>query len=167
MQATPVKAVGMGGRQVRVDPSYGHIFDHFAIEFEYANGSKMISFSRQIDNTAGRVAEHIVGTKGTSNANTNLKGSSPWRFDGDRPNPYVEEHKHLYAAVRGGKPINEARQVAESTLTALIGRMAAYTGQEVTWDQAYGSMERLVPDVLEFGPISVAPVAQPGTTKLA
>jgi len=164
MGAHPVKAVCLAGRQVRTDAAYGHIFDHFATEYEYANGVKMLSMCRQIDGTAARVSEHIVGTKGVTNANTSIKGEKNWRFDGERPNPYVVEHTHLYEAIRSGKRINELRQVAESTMTAILGRMAAYTGQELTWDQALKSTEALMPDKLAFGELAVANIAVPGKT---
>ncbi len=166
MQAHPVKATSLAGRQVRVDPAYGMVFDHFATEFEYENGVKMLSMCRQIDGTAVRVSEQIVGTKGVSNANTSIKGEKPWRFDGDRPDPYVLEHKHLIEHIRGGKHVNELVRVAESTMTAIMGRMAGYTGQEVTWEQALASEVSLMPEKLEFGPLPVAPVAMPGQTKL-
>lgn len=166
MKGHPLKAVGHGGRQSRTEPAYGHIFDHFAIEFEYEGGTQLHSFCRQIDGTATNVSERIVGTKGNSNANTVITGGKSWKFEGDRPNPYVEEHKHLIAAIRGGTPINEARQVAESTLTAIMGRMAAYTGQEITWDMALNSQEKLIPTNLSFnGQLEVPPVAIPGKTK--
>jgi len=166
MRAHPVKAYGMGGRQVRTDPAYGHVYDHFAIEYDYENGARMISQCRQIDGTASRVAEHIVGTKGTTNANTNIKGANPWRWEGDRPNPYMLEHRDLITSIRAGKPLNEGRQIAESTLTAIMGRMAAYTGQEVTWEQALNSQESLVPTTFSLGPIATPPVAVPGKTAL-
>lgn len=164
MQQHPVKAICLGGRQVRTDPAYGHVFDHFATEYEYANGVKMISMCRQIDGTSARVSEDIAGTKGRTNANTVIRGEKAWRWEGDRPNPYVEEHKHLLEAIRGGTYINEGVQVAESTLTAIMGRMAGYTGKEVTWEQALNSNVSLVPEKLAFGPIEVPPVAMPGKT---
>ncbi|MBS1715464.1 MAG: Gfo/Idh/MocA family oxidoreductase [Armatimonadetes bacterium] len=167
MKGHPVKANCLAGRQVRTDPAYGHIFDHFATEYEYANGMKMVSMCRQIDGTASRVAEHIVGTKGSSNANTSIKGENSWRFEGDRPNPYVVEHTHLIEAIRSGKRINEGVQVAESTMTAILGRIAGYTGQEVTWDDAMKLDMNLMPEKLEFGHLGVPPVAMPGQTKLA
>lgn len=162
----PVKATSLAGRQVRTDPAFGHIFDHFATEFEYDNGVKMISMCRQIDGTASRVSEHVVGTKGSSNCANNIKGANPWRFEGENPDHYTLEHKDLIASIRAGKPLNEGRQVAESTLTAILGRMAAYTGQEVSWEQALASTEVLVPTHFEFGDIAVPPVAVPGKTKL-
>jgi predicted dehydrogenase len=165
MKGHPVKATSLGGRQVRTDMAYGHIFDHFATEYEYANGVKMLSMCRQIDNTASRVSEHIVGSKGTSNAQS-IKAAKAWRFEGDRTNPYVQEHKHLIASIKEGKPINEGRQVAESTLTAIMGRMSAYTGQEVSWEQALNSEEKLVPANLSFGQLETPAVAIPGKTLL-
>jgi predicted dehydrogenase len=166
MRQHPVRALGLGGREVRTDPAFGHIYDHFAVEFEYANGVKMLSMCRQIDGTASRVSEHLVGTLGTSNANTWIRGVNSWRFDGERPNPYVEEHRELYNAMTGGKTINEGRQVAESTLTAIMGRMSCYSGQEVTWDTALNSQESLMPQKLEFGDCEVPPVAKPGKTRV-
>lgn len=167
MKGHPVKAVCLGGREVRTDAAYGHIFDHFATEYEYANGVKMLSMCRQIDGTASRVSEHLVGTRGTSNGNTWIRGENAWRWDGDRPNPYMLEHRNLFASIRDGNPINEGVQVAESTMTAIMGRMSAYTGQEVTWDQAMASQESLVPEKLEMGAkLEVPPIAVPGKTKL-
>lgn len=163
MNGHPVKAVSLAGRQVRTEPLYGNIFDHFATEYEYENGVKMLSMCRQIDGTASRVSEHLVGSKGTSNANTWIKGENAWRWDGERPNPYVEEHKHLIEAMRGGTAINEGRQVAESTLTAIMGRMAGYSGEEITWDAALASTESIVPDLSDFGSWPVQPVAMPGS----
>ncbi|HXH61818.1 MAG TPA: Gfo/Idh/MocA family oxidoreductase, partial [Fimbriimonadaceae bacterium] len=78
----PVKCTSLGGRQVRTDPAYGQIFDHFATEYEYEDGTKLLSMCRQIDNCASRVSEYIVGTKGKSNANTSITGENPWRWDG-------------------------------------------------------------------------------------
>ena len=166
MKSHPVKAISLGGRQVRTDPAYGHVFDHFATEFEYENGVKMVSMCRQIDGTASRVSEHIVGTKGSSNAYNSIRGENRWRYEGDSPNHYVLEHVHLYESIKGQAPrINEGVQVAESTLSAIMGRMAAYTGQEITWDQAMNSTEVLVPATFAMGVIPVPPVAVPGQTK--
>ena len=167
MGAHPVKCISLGGRQVRTDGAYGHIFDHFATEYEYANGVRLNSMCRQIDGTVSRVSEHIVGAKGTSNPSAaSIKGEKPFRYEPERPNPYVQEHVNLIKSIRSGQPLNEGIQVAESTLTAIMGRMAAYTGQEVTWDQAMASQENLIPAQLELGAIELPPVAVPGKTKL-
>ena len=162
MGSHPISAMSLAGRQVRTDPIYGNIFDHFATEYEYANGVKLVSMCRQIDGCDSRVAEHVVGSKGTSNANTQIKGPNKWRWEGDRPNPYVLEHVRLYKSIRSSEGYNEARQVAESTFTAIMGRMAAYSGQVVEWDSAIASTETITPAKIEFGPMAVAPVAMPG-----
>ncbi len=168
MGSHPVKAMSLAGRQVRTDPAYGHVFDHFATEYTYENGVRMISMCRQIDGCASNVSEYIVGTKGNSDANTRIKGENAWRWDGgDRPNPYVEEHKRLVKSIRGNEAFNEGVQVAESTCTAILGRMSAYTGLEVTWEQALNSTVSLMPAHLEMGKIGVPDVAVPGKTKLA
>ena len=167
MGTHPTKALSLAGREVRTDKAYGHVFDHFATEYEYENGVRMVSMCRQIDGTASRVSEHIVGAKGTSNANSSIRGESAWRWEGNRPNPYVEEHRHLYAAIRKNESLNEARQVAESTLTAIMGRMSAYTGQEITWDQALNSTESIVPATFAMGAIATPEIAVPGKTKFA
>lgn len=166
--AHPVKCVGMGGRQVRTDPAYGHIFDHFAIDFEYPNGVRILSECRQIDGCANNVSEHIQGKKGSSNcANTILRDKDrgrEWKYAGPNPGAYQQEHKDLVASIRAGAPLNEAQQVAESVLSAIMGRMSAYTGQAITWDQALNSKENLMPDVLELGSLPVAAIAVPGRT---
>lgn len=166
MNGHPVKAVSLGGRQVRTDPAYGHIFDHFATEYEYANGVKMLSMCRQIDGTDSRVSEFVVGTKGTSNGCTSIKGENPWRWEGDSPNPYMLEHRDLIKSIRDGAGVNEAKRVAESTMTAILGRMAAYSGKEVSWDAAIASQTSLVPEHLAMDmALTVPPVAVPGKTQ--
>ena len=162
----PVKAIGMGGREVRKDAAYGHIFDHFAIEFEYANGVLVQSMCRQIDGTASRVSERIVGTKGTSNPSGSIKGATNWRFEGKQTDPYVQEHIDLIKSIRDGKPLNEGKRIAESTLTAIMGRLSAYTGQEITFEQALNLDLDILPAKFEFGSLPVPPVAIPGRTQL-
>ncbi len=166
----PAKAVGMGGRQVRTDAKYGNIFDHFAIDFEYPDGTPLLSMCRQIDGCAGKVQEDIVGTKGSAMARPGLSviknERGGWRTRGSE-NPYVTEHVDLFASIRGASPrLNEAKRVAESTLTAIMGRMSAYTGKEVTWEQAMSSELDLMPTTLAFGPNEVPPPPTPGRTPL-
>jgi predicted dehydrogenase len=165
----PVRALAMGGRQVRTDPLYGHIYDHFAVEFEYPGGIRVLSMCRQIDNCANFVGERVVGTEGVADPSGWIQGKTEWRYEGVRTNPYMQEHVHLIQSIRKGEPLNEARQVAESTLSAIMGRMSAYTGKEVTWEQAMNSQLNLLERVLnlrEFGPMAVDPVAMPGKTPL-
>jgi len=167
LQAHPVKALGLGGRQARTDPVFGHIYDHFAIDYEYPNGIHVMSMCRQIDGTAGRVSENVVGTKGRANPGGSIRGENPFRYEGPNPNPYVQEHADLIASLRAGEPLNEGRQIAESTLTAIMGRMSAYTGQEVTWEWALNESQLdLSPPKYEMGDLPVPEVAIPGQTPL-
>ncbi|HUG54948.1 MAG TPA: Gfo/Idh/MocA family oxidoreductase [Vicinamibacteria bacterium] len=172
-RAHPVSATGMGGRQVRTGPEYGHIFDHFTIDFEYPGAVHVLSMCRQMPGCDGRVEEALVGTLGTCSTSQDAKryvitGKNAWRFSAPTDDPYVQEHVNLVASIRAGAPINELRAVAESTLTAIMGRMSAYTGKAVTWDQALGSQQSLVPASasLAWGPMPVPPVAEPGKTEL-
>ncbi len=170
MKGHPTRAVGMGGRQARTDAAYGHIYDHFTVDYEYENGMHLLSMCRQIDGTHKDVSEALTGNKGKvsfKNGYT-ITGEKTWRYprDKDDTDPYVQEHIDLIASIRAAKPINELKQVAESTLTAIMGRMSSYTGQEVTWEQALNSKESIVPEKLAFGPMPVPPVAIPGKTEL-
>jgi predicted dehydrogenase len=167
MGTHPVLAHGMGGRQVRTGPEWGHIFDHFSIDYEYPDNVHLHSQARQIQGCEGSVSEALVGDKGLCQADKyEIAGPNRWKFEGKDNAPYVQEHTDLIASLRAGKPLNELQAVTESTLTAIMGRMAAYTGQPVSWEQALNSKEELVPQNLAFGPIEVPPVAIPGRTRL-
>ena len=174
LQGHPVKAMGVGGRQFRTEPKYGHIYDHFAVDFEYPNGARVVSMCRQIEGTRDRIGEHFIGTAGSSDASTWIQGAKSWKYDAPetRVSPYVQEHTDLIASLRAGAPLNELKQVAESTLSAIMGREAAYTGQEITWDEMLNAKQSLTPPGLTgpagaFGPLEVPPVPMPGRTKLA
>ncbi|HUU27228.1 MAG TPA: Gfo/Idh/MocA family oxidoreductase [archaeon] len=163
--AHPVKALGVGGRQVRTEPVYGNIFDHFAIDFEYANGIHLLSMCRQWEGADSLVAEFIAGSAGTGQTDGGryiLKGSKPWRYAGEKVNPYVQEHADLLASIRKGTPVNESQNVATSTMTAIMGRQACYTGKEISWDELMASDMDLSPAKYEFGPLPVRPVPKPG-----
>jgi myo-inositol 2-dehydrogenase/D-chiro-inositol 1-dehydrogenase len=167
MQTHPVRANGMGGRQVRTNPDYGHIFDHFAIDYEYANGTTLMSMCRQIEGCDKSVSEALVGEKGTSQVDKyTITGARAWKFAGTDNRPYVQEHADFIASIRAGQPYNELKTVAESTLTAIMGRMSAYTGKAVTWEQALNSKEQLMPPGLALGPLPTPAVAIPGQTPL-
>ena len=167
MGAHPVRAVGIGGRQWRTDGAYGHIFDHFAINFEYPNGAHVMSMCRQIDGSANYVGERFVGTRGTTDAYSTITGPQSYQRERSQKNAYVEEHVDLLASIRAGTPLNEGQQVAESTLSAIMGREAAYTGQAIVWDELLNATQDLTPPNKGFGPLVVPPVAMPGKTKVA
>jgi myo-inositol 2-dehydrogenase / D-chiro-inositol 1-dehydrogenase len=169
MGGPPVSAYGMGGRQARTDPAYGHIFDHFAIEYVYPNGTRIQSMARQQDGTEVRVGENIVGTKGTSNPSAGqITGATPLRLRAPEGGygEYQQEHVDLIKSIRAGTPLNEAQTIAHSTLTAIMGRMSAYTGKLVTWEQAMNSKLDIVPTSFAMGPMPVPPVAIPGKEQL-
>ncbi|HUU95673.1 MAG TPA: Gfo/Idh/MocA family oxidoreductase [Phycisphaerae bacterium] len=169
MQSPPVKCVGMGGRQVRTGPECGNIFDHFAVEYEYPNGARVLSMCRQIGGCSTRVSERIVGTKGVADPNGLIEGGRSYKYEPPDPavDPYVQEHADLIASIRSGEPLNEGRRVAESTLTAIMGRMSAYTGREMKWDWVMNkSALDLTPPAYEFGDLPVGPIAVPGETEL-
>ncbi len=166
----PVQAVGMGGREVRKGPEYGQIFDHFAIDYEYPHGVHVLSMCRQIPDCENNVSEALAGTKGFCRPDRYvITGENEWRrarSDNDT-DPYVQEHTDLIESIRAGKPINELKNVAESTLTAIMGRMSAYTGKKVSWEQALNSKEDLFPTKLAWDAVlPPRPVAVPGKTPL-
>ncbi len=172
MDAHPVRCVALGGRQVRTAPLYGNIFDHFAVEYEYPGGIKTTSQCRQIDNCENNVSETIVGTKATYKLSPGHyawegrpSGSGLFRVRNER-NPYEQEHIDMIESIRSNKPLNELKTVAESTLTAIMGRMSAYTGKAVTWEEALNSKLDLMPRNLAFGPTPTPPVSVPGETPL-
>ncbi|MBX9679267.1 MAG: Gfo/Idh/MocA family oxidoreductase [Gemmataceae bacterium] len=165
----PVRAVGMGGRQVRTAPVFGHIFDHFAIDFEYPNGLHVLSMARQIEGCENNVSEAVVGSKGQwVSSGYRISGEKPWALPARTDNnPYQAEHVALIESIRAGRQINDLKNVAESTLTAIMGRMTCYTGKAVTWDQALNSQTNIVPDRLAWDMnLPVPPVAVPGQTEL-
>ena len=168
--AHPVKATGMGGRAARTEPQFGNIYDHFAVEYEYPNGARVMSMCRQTAGAAENVSERVVGTAGfsfTDSADGYIRGQKPWESPQASPNPYVVEHADLIASIKAGKPLNEGRQVAESCLTAIMGRMSAYTGRALSWDWVMNSSKLdLTPPHMEFKELPPLEVAVPGKTPL-
>ncbi|NNE92019.1 MAG: Gfo/Idh/MocA family oxidoreductase [Verrucomicrobiales bacterium] len=174
----PVRAQGMGGREVRNLDINGQIYDHHFVEFEYADGTRMWSQSRQIPNCWRSVSEHVTGTKGEADFESRLfeiAGETPFQKrlrkgeDG-----HQLEHYPLFQAIRNDLPHNEARHGATATMTAILGRMSNYSGQPVTWDDAMASDQKLVPDnLVDFNsnpPVfpdesGAYPVAVPGVSK--
>ncbi|MDB6151149.1 MAG: oxidoreductase domain protein [Chthoniobacter sp.] len=170
----PVKARAMGGREITNSPDDGEIYDHFACEFEYEDGSICYSYCRHQPGTWNSVSEHVQGTKGKSDVGGNkIFGDEQWRFKAEgAKDPYQQEHDDLFDAIRNNKDFNEAVSGAESTMTAILGRMAAYSGKELDWKAALDSKIELVPKELGWdkptlvnpGPDGYYPKAVPGKT---
>jgi predicted dehydrogenase len=165
MQATPVRAYGMGGRLARPSKEYGHIYDHFAIEYEYPGGARLFSQNRQIEGCTNRVGADVLGTKGTSNCQNRIQSDHTWVFQGQVRDPYEQEHIDLIESIRSGKPLNEAKQVAESTMTAIMGRESAYSGQEITWEAAMNSQRDYTPKEFTLGDCPFPEVPMPRNYK--
>ncbi len=166
----PVSCVGMGGREVNTGPEFGESFDHYAVDYEFANGVHVQSMARQINGCQSEVAEHFVGTNGRvhlSPGNYRFEGPGQSRLRiQNEVNPYVQEHIDMLESIVAGKPLNELEQVANSCLTAIMGRMSAFTGKTVTWDFARQSKLDTFPDKLEFGARPAPEIAKPGQTEL-
>lgn len=167
---TPEMVLGIGGRQERVQPQYGNGFDHFTVELEFPGGVRVTSMCRQQTGSSFKVAERLVGTKGqtyTDGTSGYILGANAYEYEGENVNPYVQEHTNLINSIRNGDGLNEAEQVAKSTMSAIAGRMSAYTGREMKWDWALqASKLDLSPPKYEFGDLAVDPPAIPGVTKL-
>ena len=166
----PEQVHGVGGRQYRTEPKYGHIFDHFGIEFFYPGDVRTISMCRQIEGTQGNVSERVVGTKGVSNCGGAIEGENAWRYRGPRSNPYVQEHTDLIKSIRDGRPLNEGQRIAESTLCAIMGRESAYSRQQfkTSWFMSRCTLDLLPPDDLKLSDSRpVPPFAVPGQYQLA
>ncbi len=164
----PKSCFGLGGRQVRTQPEFGNIYDHHAVCYEWANGVKAFAYTRQMQGCVGDVDDYILGTKGRAQVLINgqkglINGEAV--FTGEKPSMYDQEHKELFAAIRAGTPINNGRYMALSTMMAIIGREACYTGEMLNWDEAINADVRLGPTTYEWGDVQAAPVAMPGVTK--
>jgi predicted dehydrogenase len=145
---TPIRANGMGGRQVRTDKRYGEIWDHHFVEFEYDGGERVYSQCRHIANCWNSVSEWVQGSNGSANISGSIevKGGEKWRFRSANPDPYQVEHDDLFAAIRSGADYNEADYGATSSLTSIMGRMATYSGQIIEWADALNSELSLMPE---------------------
>jgi len=163
MDKNPVKAIGWGGRQRRVT---GDQYDFFSVEYVYDNGVRTHCAARQINGCTNRKVQQIMGTKGYADAAGtlyNLTGNETWKYpmpddnDTSSPwkvtNPYVQEHINLVTAIRTGKPINDSEAQVNSTLITIMGRISAYTGKDVTWDEMLNSDIYLGPKTYAFGPV--------------
>ncbi len=167
----PVKAMGMGGRSVLAGEEYGNIYDHFSVVYEYADGQRLVSNCRQQPGCKNDMSAHVLGTKGRALLSEKengmwIKAAKDWMFTGPNNYLYQAEHEELFASIRSGKPINNGEYMANSTLLAIMGRMATYTGQMVTWDMALKSREDLSPPKYDWNVrLSDPSIAIPGVTK--
>lgn len=173
----PVKAQGMGGREVRKGPKFGEIFDHHAVEFTYADGTVLFSQCRHQPKTLNRVTEVIGCQNGKAEPGriTDSKGKTLWRYRGKNDkSPYQIEHDRLYEHIRENKPINNAYYTAESTMTAILGRMATYSGQELKYAEALEKGKSIMPKSFAWdadpgpkpGPDGIYPAPVPGLHKV-
>ncbi|MDB6154852.1 MAG: oxidoreductase domain protein [Chthoniobacteraceae bacterium] len=157
----PVKARAMGGREITTSPDDGEIYDHFACEFDYADGSTCYSYCRHQPNTWNSVSEHVVGTKGRSDVSGNkILGENQWRYKAENAkDPYQQEHDDLFKAIRENREYSEIDYGASSTMTAILGRMAAYSGKEIDYEAALNSKISIMPKSFAW---DAAPLVQPG-----
>ncbi len=172
----PLRAWGLGGRQIRTEqPKYGDIYDHHAVCYEYANGTRLYSYCRQQPNCFSDVSDTYFGTKGRAKVlpSYEIEGENKWKFKGEGGNMYVLEHEALFQGIRSGKPLNNGLYMARSTMLAIMGRMVDYTGQVLTWEQAINSKQDLSPAKYTWDAMPPIvpdkdgkyPVAMPGLTK--
>ncbi|MEZ6235538.1 MAG: Gfo/Idh/MocA family oxidoreductase [Phycisphaerales bacterium] len=168
----PLRATAVGGRQVRTAPEYGHIYDHFSVTYEYDGGAKAFHMCRHWPNCSNDNTASIIGSAGHAFVNgwgpvhrIEPVGEPVWQYRGPRGSMYQNEHNALMASIRAGEPINDGDWMARSTLMAIMGRKAAYTGQTVTWEQMLADDEALVPQGLARmdQPAPVVSVARPGS----
>ena len=166
MKTHPVRAVAVGGRQSRIEELYGNIYDHFAVDYEYPNDVHVFSMCRQWKSTPGKVESWFRGTKGEAcvhgPASGTITGAHPWKWEGKETPSQVQEHRDLIESIRAGKPLNEARRIAETSLTSILGREAAYTGKVLGWEELLNSDLDLTPPKMEFGPYVPRAVRRPG-----
>jgi predicted dehydrogenase len=168
----PARCFGMGGRAARTGPEYGHIYDHFAVTYEYDNGAKVFSNTRQMPRCRNDITVYALGANGRAvisergdRGGMTITGPKSWQARGKDNDVFQAEHDELFASIRNGRPINNGEYMAKSTLMAIMGRMAAYTGEIVEWQVALNSKEDLTPPRYEWGKMPTPPIAVPGVTR--
>lgn len=170
LKAHPVQCTILGGRQARTDPMYGDVYDHFAGEFEYPDGVRIDYSGAQIDRITGRCDQRIFGSKGAAFFDFGravIEGESTYEYQGEIPDPCLQQHADQIDAIRNGKHLNEGVRIAESTLTAIMGRMSAYTGKSLKWDWVMkASKLDLTPPEYAFTSLPEPVIAVPGVTPL-
>lgn len=170
----PVKCYGMGGRQCRTAPEFGNVYDHFYVVYEWADGTRTYAATRQMEGCYNETEDYIYGTEGSARVLAHeikdASGKVVWKYKhegGPKPSMYDVEHVALFNAIREGKPINNGKYMCYSTMMALMGREACYSGQVVTWEQCMNSEQDFTPPAYEFGPAPEVVVHQPGKYKFS
>jgi len=161
----PAKAMAMGGRQQRTEPKYGHIYDHFSVFYEYPTGQRVYFTCRQQANTDTHVDETVLGTAGQAQVLRNVvepADGKKWRYRGPKPSMYRVEHQEMFKGIRAGEPINNGHYMCNSTMIGIMGRMAAYSGRTLTWDECFNSNERLGPSDYAWSDVPEPNVVIPG-----
>jgi predicted dehydrogenase len=166
----PVRCTGVGGRQARTGDESGYVYDHFSVVYEYASGVKAFCTCRQMEGCTDDVTDHIFGTMGVCHVMGHeiaVGGKTAWKHSkkNGEVDMYQSEHNELFASIRSGTPINNGDYMTKSTLMAIMGRMSAYTGKSITWEQALHSKEALGPAKYEWGRLATPGVAIPGVTQ--
>jgi len=164
----PARAFGLGGRQMRTDEQFGNAFDHFAVCYEWDTGQKTFAYTRQMSGCSNNTEDYVTGTEGSAKvlAHT-ITGKKDWKYDGPKPSMYDVEHVALFDSIRDGKDtINNGDYMCKSTLMAILGREACYTGQTITWDEMMKSSTTLGPKDYKWGDLPKSEIAKPGVTKL-
>jgi predicted dehydrogenase len=155
----PVRAVGMGGRQVCTEPKYGDQFDHHAVIFEYANGVRVFGFCRDILGCYNETSDTVLGTKGQASLiKHQIQGRTNWQFKGPKASMYDNEHAELFAGIRCGKPVNNSSYMFTSSMLGILAQMVCYTGQEISWEKAMASTQTFLQPRYGF---DVEPPLQP------
>lgn len=163
----PVRCSGTGGRQARTGDESGCVYDHFSVVYEYANGVKAFCSCRQMDGCDVDVSDHVFGTAGVCDVfrhQIHAGQEVKWKFTGEKGDMYQTEHNRLFESIRKGTPINNGDYMTKSTMMAIMGRMSAYSGKSITWEQALASTENLTPDKYEWGTRATPAIAVPGLT---
>lgn len=167
----PTTAMGLGGRAQRTGADYGNIYDHHSVIYEWAGGQRLHAYCRQQSGLRGDISVQVTGEKGIAklaerNRGLTIETAEKWTYEGAKNDIYQTEHDELFASIRRGQPINNGDYMCRSTLMAIMGRMATYTGQQITWEQALNSKENLSPDGYTWdAKPPPSPIAVPGVTK--
>ncbi|MCA9229880.1 MAG: Gfo/Idh/MocA family oxidoreductase [Planctomycetales bacterium] len=162
----PIRATALGGRQQRTDKKFGHIFDHFTVFYEYPEGKRVYFTCRQQEGCTSHVDERVLGTKGQAEVLRHRlydsAGKPTWRYEGPKPSMYRVEHQKLFESIRQGEPINNADYMTNSTMIAIMGRMSAYSGKTLSWDECFQSDKQLGPAEYDWVDVEEPAVAIPG-----